>query len=45
MARACSTVVDHLPHHSKVEGSIPATAVGTVKKKIAQKGLLYSQQW
>ncbi len=30
MARACSTVVDHLPHHSKVRGlSSAASVAGT----------------
>ncbi len=27
MASACSTVVDHLPHHSKVKGSSSAASV------------------
>jgi len=31
-----STVVEHLPHYPKVEGSSPSTSVGTIWEKIAK---------
>ncbi len=34
-----STVVEHLPHHPKVEGLIPAPATGSEREKMAKHTL------
>jgi hypothetical protein len=39
MAISGSTVVVHLPHHSKVESSYPATTAGTGREKMVIKPL------
>jgi hypothetical protein len=39
-----STVVEHLPHHPKVEGLIPATAIGTGRQKMAKSHIKYTME-
>jgi hypothetical protein len=36
LTRRCNTVVDHSPHHLKIEGSSSAAATGTKRKKMAK---------
>jgi hypothetical protein len=50
MASGSSTVVEHLPHHPKVKGSRPVTAIGTgetkrMGKKVFIKKASLDCQW
>jgi hypothetical protein len=36
LANSGSTVVEHCPHHLKVEGTGPATAAGTERERMAE---------